>query len=340
MSGMAETIHLPPEWAPHRAIWTAWPFDEAEWGGDVEPARAEIAAMIRALADHDGDRVRVLARAGAPLESAEAAIGDCAEVIEAIYGDSWLRDTGPIFAHVGNNRVALRFATNSWGGKYDLPDDLTVGDTVADMAGTPIRRFDFVLEGGAVDHDGEGTILATKQTLLNPNRNGWTAAEAEAALRVAFGTKKLIWVDEGLIGDHTDGHIDNIARFVAPGRVVCQAPAGHDDPNAAILDAIAARLADATDAAGRKLEVIRIPGVGRYKNALGELSPASHMNFIIANGVVVVPVYGTPTQSAALAALQRVFPDRKVVGVSSRGLLGCGEAGGGSFHCITQQEPL
>jgi agmatine deiminase len=120
---------------------------------------------------------------------------------------------------------------------------------------------------------------------------------------------------------------------------VCQAAAGDDDPNAAILDAIAARLADATDAAGRRLEVIRIPGVGRYRNALGEVSPASHMNFIIGNGVVVVPVYGTPTQDAALAALSEVFPDRKVLGVPSRGLLGCGDAGGGSFHCITQQEP-
>ena len=329
---------VPAEWAPQAAIWTAWPANADEWNGDLDTPRQDVAALVKALAE--SNHVRLLVNGEEAAASALEAVGDKAELVSAKYGDIWLRDTGPIFAHVGNNRVALRFATNSWGGKYDLPDDLTVGDTVAEMAGTPIRRFDFVLEGGAVDHDGEGTILATKQTLLNPNRNGWTAAEAEAALRVAFGTKKLIWVDEGLIGDHTDGHIDNIARFVAPGRVVCPAPAGHDDPNAAILDAIAARLADATDAAGRKLEVIRIPGVGRYKNALGELSPASHMNFIIANGVVVVPVYGTPTQSAALAALQRVFPDRKVVGVSSRGLLGCGEAGGGSFHCITQQEPL
>ena len=150
----------------------------------------------------------------------------------------------------------------------------------------------------------------------------------------------MIWIDEGLKNDHTDGHIDNIARFVAPGRVVCQAAAGPDDPNAATLDQIAATLACATDAAGRRLEVIRIPGAGLYHNALGEVSPASHMNFIIANGVVVVPVYGTATQQAALDALQAVFPDRKVIGVPSKGVLGAGEAGGGSFHCITQQEPV
>jgi agmatine deiminase len=190
-----------------------------------------------------------------------------------------------------------------------------------------------------VDHDGCGTILATKQTLLNPNRNGWTAEQAEAAL-ASFGTRKVIWVDEGLIGDHTDGHIDNIARFVAPGRVVCQAPAGGNDPNAAILDAIARGLEAAMDAKGRRLEVIRIPGAGLYHNAAGGISPASHMNFVIANAVVVVPVYETATQDKALAALQAVFPDRKVIGVSSRGLLGSGDAGGGSFHCITQEEPL
>lgn len=329
---------VPAEWAPQAAIWTAWPADAGEWNGDLAAPRKDVAALVLALAE--SNLVRVLVNGEEAAASALAAVGQAAELVSAKYGDIWLRDTGPIFAHVGNDRVALRFKTNSWGGKYDLPDDLTVGDTVAEMAGTPIRRYDFVLEGGAVDHDGQGTVLATKQTLLNPNRNGWTAEQAEAALRDAFGTKKVIWVDEGLIGDHTDGHIDNIARFVAPGRVVCQAPSGADDPNAAILDAIAARLREATDSTGRKLDVVTIPGAGLYKNAAGGISPASHMNFTIANGVVVVPVYGTPTQEAALAALQDVFPDRRVIGVSSRGLLGSGEAGGGSFHCITQQEPL
>ncbi|MGA7117767.1 MAG: agmatine deiminase family protein, partial [Hyphomicrobium sp.] len=183
-------------------------------------------------------------------------------------------------------------------------------------------------------------ILTTRQTLLNPNRNGWGKEQAEAALRQAFGAKAIIWIDEGLKNDHTDGHIDNIARFVSPGRVVCQAASGADDPNAETLDAIAATLANATDAAGRKLEVVRVPGVGLYRNALGEVSPASHMNFIIANGVVVVPVYGSASEAAALDALRAVFPGRAVIGVPSKGLLGCGMAGGGSFHCITQQQPL
>jgi agmatine deiminase len=142
------------------------------------------------------------------------------------------------------------------------------------------------------------------------------------------------------MNDHTDGHIDNIVRFVKPGRVVCQSPADANDPNAATLDQVARTLDRTADATGRQLDVVRIPGVGLYRNALGEISPASHMNFVIGNDAVIIPVYGTPTQDPAIQALQAVFPDRKVIGLPSRGLLGCGAAGGGSFHCITLQEPL
>lgn len=331
------TISVPPEWALLKAIWTAWPADADEWNGDLETPRRDVAALVHALSE--ANTVRLLVNGPEAEASARAALGGEAEFVQARYGDIWLRDTGPIFARTHLGPVALRFATNSWGGKYDLPDDATVGDDVARLADVPVKRFGFVLEGGAIDQDGEGTVLTTRQTLLNPNRNGWTKEQAEAALAEAFGARKVIWIDEGLKNDHTDGHIDNIARFVGPGRVVCQAPAGADDPNAETLDAIARTLEASTDASGRKLEVARIPGVGLYRNALGEVSPASHMNFIIANSLVIVPVYGTPTQDAALAALQHVFPDHKVVGVSSKGLLGCGTAGGGSFHCITQQEP-
>ncbi len=333
------TVVVPAEWAPQTALWTAWPADAAEWNGDLGAPRTDVAALAHTLSAA-GNRVRLLVNGAEAEASARAALGTSVELVPARYGDIWLRDTGPIWARVGSRRVALRFRTNSWGGKFDLPDDATVGDDMARLAGTPAERFDFVLEGGAVDHDGAGTVLTTRQTLLHPNRNGWSKAEAETALERALGARRIVWIDEGLQNDHTDGHIDNIARFVAPGRVVCQAPAGPDDPNAATLDAIARTLDAARDAEGRRLEVVRIPGVGLYRNAEGELAPASHMNFIIANGVVVVPVYGTATEDAAVRALAAVFPDRKVVGLPSRGLLGCGEAGGGSFHCITQQEPL
>jgi agmatine deiminase len=330
-------IFIAPEWAPQKVIWTAWPTDRTQWNGDLAAPRHDVAAMVRALGR--ANRVRLLVNGAEGEISALTAIEDGAEIVPARYGDIWLRDTGPIFAWARDRAVALRFKTNSWGGKFDLPDDATVGDRIAELASCPVLNFDFVLEGGAVDHDGEGTILATRQTLLNPNRNGWIKAQAEAALAQALGAKTVIWIDEGLKSDHTDGHIDNIARFVGPARVVCQSPAGADDPNAETFDRIARTLEQAADAKGRKLEVIRVPSPGLYRDALGGISPASHLNFVIANGVVVVPVYGTPTQVVALDALQAVFNDRTVIGVPSRGLLGAGDAGGGSFHCITQQEP-
>ncbi|MGO9982746.1 MAG: agmatine deiminase family protein [Rhodomicrobium sp.] len=335
---MNEAIEIPPEWAPQKAVWTAWPADPEQWNGDVEPARRDVAALVRALADFG--LLRLLVNGAEAEASARKKLGGAAEFFQAKYGDIWLRDTGPIFARAGGRALALRFKTNAWGGKFDLPDDATVGDDIARFADVPVRRFDFVLEGGAIEHDGGGTILTTRQTLLNPNRNGWTKEEAEAALSEGLGAKKVIWIDEGLKNDHTDGHIDNLARFVAPGLVVCQAPAGDDDQNAEVLNAIARSLEEASDARGRRLEVIRIPGVGHYRNVLGETSPASHMNFIVANGVVAVPVYGTRSQDAALGMLRELFPKRKVIGLPSQGVLGYGDIGGGSFHCITQQEPL
>jgi agmatine deiminase len=333
-----QTITTPAEWAPHRAIWTAWPADPAEWNGDLAAPRGDVAAMVRALSEHN--RVRLLV-SGADAEApARAALDTAADIVRARYGDIWLRDTGPVFAGTPDGPLALQFRTNGWGGKFDLPDDAFVGHDIAQLTGRRSRSFDFVLEGGAVEHDGNGTILTTRQTLLNANRNGWSEAEAEAALTRAFGARKIIWLDEGLRNDQTDGHIDNLARFVAPSRVVCQSPSGPDDPNAATLDAIARTLESETDADGSKLEVLRIPSPGLVLNGDGEIAPASHMNFVIANGVVVAPVYGTATERVAIEALQAVFSGRKVVGLPSRGLLGAGGAGGGSFHCITVQEPL
>jgi agmatine deiminase len=280
-----------------------------------------------------------LVGSGEAEASARAALDRAADLIPARYGDIWLRDTGPIFARAGSEAIALRFRTNGWGGKFDLPGDATVGDEIARLAGTPVRRFDFVLEGGAVEHDGKGTFLATRETLLNANRNGWTERQAEAALGEVLGAQKIVWLDRGLRNDHTDGHIDMLARFIGPRRVACQSPSGADDPNADILEEIAHTLESATDASGRRFEVIRIPSPGLVLSDLGEALPASHLNFVIANGIVAVPVYSTASAKGAVEALQAAFPDRKVLGLPSLSLLGSGRAGGGSFHCITQQEP-
>ncbi len=319
---------VPAEWARHEAIWTAWPSHADLWQDDLEGARREVAAMVRALAA--GDVVKVLACGDDAVASANNALEGLAEVIPAGFGDIWLRDTGPIFAVAAERLVALRFANNGWGGKYELPGDDRVGDVVAQAAGAAIIRFGFVLEGGALEHNGSGLILTTRQCVLNANRNGgWSESQAEGLLLKAFHAKRVLWLEDGLQNDHTDGHIDNLARFVAEDTVLCQAPSGDDDPNARLYDTIA----EALHAMG--LKVRRIPSPGRICNVKGEVMPASHMNFIIGNEAVVVPVYNKRYGSEAVRALQELFADRKVTGVDSNHLL----AGGGSFHCITQQQP-
>jgi agmatine deiminase len=321
----------PPEWAPHKAIWTAWPSAADLWGEDLKPARAEVAAMVSALADRDGDRMRVLVNGDEALASARTAIGACAELIEAKFGDIWLRDTGPIFT----KGRALGFRFNGWGGKYVLAHDDKVARAVAAAAGVECASHDFILEAGAIEMDGEGALITTRQCLLNPNRNAtWTERGAEAALKQALGVEKILWLDEGLANDHTDGHIDNLARFVGPGRVVCQAPSGKGDPNADVLNEIALSLAAMKDARARQLEVIRIPSPGPVVDEDGDAIPASHMNFLIGNKAVVVPIYSASGDDA-VNALAPLFPGRRVIGLSSNAIL----TGGGSFHCITQQEP-
>jgi hypothetical protein len=194
-----------------------------------------------------------------------------------------------------------------------------------------------VLEGGALDWDGEGTILTTRECLLNPEPQ--SADERDVTSRRCWATRSgrraTIWIDRGLLNDHTDGHVDNIARFLAPGVVACQSPSGADDPHAARLDEIAAQLENQRDARGRMLKVVRIPSPGRVENEDGDVVPASHMNFLIGNATVVVPTYGTPSAQQAVDALKPYFPGRNVVGLPSRHIL----SGGGSFHCITQQQP-
>ena len=322
----------PAEWAPHKAIWTAWPFAPEEWGDALAQARVDIAAMVRVLHEAGDERVCVLVNGAEAMATARAALGETATLVPAGYGDVWLRDTGPIFT--GDGRAVL-FRFNGWGGKYVMPGDELVGGLVASQAGADIIRQPFVLEGGGIEMDGEGTLLTTRQCLLNPNRNaGWDAEKAELALIGALGVEKVLWLEEGLANDHTDGHIDNLARFVAPGRVVVQAASGDDDPNADVLEEIALTLAAMKDARGRKLDVVRISSPGLVLNDAGVAMPASHMNFLIANSAVVVPTYNALGE-AAVEALAPLFPGRQVIGVPSMGLL----AGGGSFHCITQQEP-
>jgi len=334
----------PAEWAPHSAVWSAWPSAADLWLEDLEPARAEVGALFKAIADVDpqgkrrGEALNILACGDEAVASAKAALaGTGADIIPAVFGDIWLRDTAPIFVRGVNGLGAACFQFNGWGGKYVLEGDDGVARFVASQAGVAASDNAWVLEGGSIDVDGEGTCLTTRQCLLNPNRNPTlTQADIEARLHASLGIEKLIWLGDGLANDHTDGHVDNIARFIAPGVVMCMEPAGTDDPNRDALKAIIADLKAATDIHGRKLEVVTVPSPGRVENEDGEVIPASSMNFYIGNTTVIVPLYGSATDDAAVAAIAKAFPGRRTIGLPAGHVI----TGGGSFHCITQQQPL
>ena len=327
---------IPAEWSPHRAMWVGWPSHGELWEENLEPAQAEVEALVRALAGPGREQVRLRVGKAEALDDARARFADAAnvEVVDGRFGDIWLRDTGPIFDADG---IANAFEFNGWGGKYELEHDDTVAVQIAGQARAALTPHAFILEGGAVDHDGAGAILTTRQCVLNPNRNaGWDEATAETALAAALGARKVLWLGEGLFNDHTDGHVDNLARFVAPGVVACPVAWGTRDPNADVYDAAARDLAAMTDADGNPIRVIRIPSPGVVVDEDEKVVPASHMNFLIANGAVIVPTYGDETAAGlACKALAEVFPDREIIPLPSLAIL----SGGGSFHCITQQEP-
>lgn len=319
---------IPAEWAPQARIWTAWPSHGDLWLENLEPARAEVAAMVLALAS--AGAVHVLAMGTEAQESAAHALTHKnVKIIPAQFGDIWLRDTGPIFAAENGKKIALTFRFNGWGGKYELEHDDEVGAFVAQQSGAEIHAHDFVLEGGALEHDGAGGILTTRECLLNPNRGANLTQElVEKRLKQAFGAKKIYWLDRGLVNDHTDGHVDNLARFIAPGRVLCQSPSGPNDPNAEIFAEVVASLKT------QGLEAVQISSPGLVANEDGEPVAASHMNYILFNGVLVLPVYDKVHGEQAAAALAKIFPQHRIVSVPARHVL----TGGGSFHCITQQE--
>jgi agmatine deiminase len=333
-------LHQPAEWAPHSACWLAWPSHGHLWQENLGPAQAEFAALCIAIAEGGGEALDLLVQDEPAETQARAALAPVLAQVRfhrVPVGDIWLRDTAPIFVQDGSGALcAARFGFNGWGGKYVLPEDDQVSKRVAALSGLPTAVHDWILEGGSVEVDGEGTVLTTRQCLLNPNRNpGMTQADIEVALKLGLGAEKVLWLDEGLLNDHTDGHIDTLARFTAPGVVVCMEAQDPADPNAATLARLATDLAAMTDARGCRLRVVRIPSPGLLLNEDGEPMPASYVNFYIGNRSVVVPTYGQPSDGAAVAALTELFPGRRVVGRSARAIL----SGGGAFHCITQQQP-
>ena len=335
------------EWDHHEAVWLAWPSHRELWGdalGDVQAAFVQLCEGILNIGADGmprGESLQILVRTGDYAEQAHKILSKLPHTFlhPIEYGDIWLRDTAPLFVRQTKTPTpalaAVCFRFNGWGGKYVLEHDDAVNFAIAKSSRMPTVIREFVLEGGSIEVDGEGTVLTTRQCLLNPNRNpGMAQAAIENELKMV-GAQKVWWVTEGLLNDHTDGHIDTIARFVAPGVVVAMEPGSPDDPNAKVLEQILDELRAMTDAKGRTLDVITMPSPGKIVDDDGAIMPASYVNFYIANTSVIVPQYGCANDEAALRAVEGMFPTRKIVGVGARKLL----AGGGSFHCISQQQP-
>lgn len=320
----------PAEWAPHRACWVAFPGDPELWP-ELERTQQAWSAMCRGIGR--GEILEVLVQREAWIDDARRALtGLDARFHHVPFGDIWLRDTGPVFLEGG---TAAGFRWTGWGDKYHYEGDARVAASVAQLAGVALHVSRLAMEGGGLDHDGAGTVLTTAECALSEARNpGLGRVDVESALAEAVGAERVVWIERGLANDHTDGHIDNVARFVAPGTAVCARPSGGDDPNRGVLGEIEATLRAARDASGRALQVVTLPSPGRVVGRGGVL-PASHLNFYVANQSVVVPVYGGPEEDEALRTLGELFPGREVVPVASKVFL----EEGGAVHCITQQEP-
>ena len=320
---------MPPEWHPQQWLWVGFPHDEREWPGYLGRAQEQIAAFASAVAD-SGQPVRLLVRDEATAARARALCSAKVTLEVRRYGDVWLRDTGPLVVRRGSAQLAKRFGFNGWGGKYLMDGDQEIGTELAASANLPVETGDWVLEGGALDGDGTGLVVTTEQCLLNPNRNpDLSRAEIEARLAQDLGFDRVLWLGEGLVNDHTDGHVDNLARFVAPGVLALPRATGPNDPNAAIYADAKAR------AAAFGVTVREVPSPGRIE-VDGRVEPASYMNFAVTTRLVAVPIYGSPHDAAGVAAIAALFPDREVIGLMADAVL----AGGGSFHCASQQMPL
>jgi agmatine deiminase len=328
---------LPAEWEPHAGTWLAWPHKLETWPGKFAPIPDVWTELVATLARHEP--VHVLAGGAEVLGQARTRVGQLPGVtLHAIEtNDVWARDYGPMFlAGPGLPPALVDWEYNAWGGKYPPFDlDNRVPEQVAQWTGR--RRFvpGIILEGGSIDGDGQGTLLTTEQCLLNPNRNpDLGRAEVERYLADYCGAQKVLWLGRGIEGDDTDGHIDELARFVAPGVVVAAVEADPRDPNHEPLAENLARLKGMTDARGRRLEVVELPMPGPLYHA-GQRLPASYLNFYLANGSAVVPVFGDPADAVVLATLGRLLSGRRIYGIGAVDLFW----GLGAFHCITQQEP-
>jgi agmatine deiminase len=331
----------PAEWEPHAATWITWPHNPDTWPGCLDGARRAFVAMTAALQGRE--RVCILVNdaeheAGAREGLAAAGLDpDRGVAFHPIpTDDGWLRDCGPVWLLRGTESAVVDFPFDAWGRKYPPWDrDAAVPAVLAERLGLPRFRAGLVLEGGAVDGDGRGTILTTESCLLNPNRGpGRTREALEQLLADSLGARQVVWLGDGIAGDDTDGHVDDFARFVAPGVVVLAQESDAGDANHAPLTAARERLRGLRDADGKPVEVVALPMPPPLR-AAGERLPASYANFYLANGVALVPTFEAASDERALAVLREVLAGREVVGVPCRDLV----VGLGALHCVTQQQP-
>jgi agmatine deiminase len=325
------TFRMPAEWAPHERVWIGFPSSAEYWGEPLAEAQRQIAAFANAVHDKGrGESVHLIAGNANAAKIAADLVETHVLVEQRSIGDIWLRDTGCIVVKDGADRIARNFGFNGWGGRFDYPGDQSIGEELAHSIGLNVSDCTWVLEGGSIDVDGEGLAVTTVDCLLNPNRNpAMEERQIEARLREELAIERLLWLGDGLENDHTDGHVDNLARFVGANHLVIPEARDADDPNAATYADARAR----AETFGCK--VTALPSVGRFEHD-GEAVPASYMNFYIGNTVVVVPTYGSRHDDDALAELALLFPNHKVVGLPADAVL----TGGGSFHCSSQQVPL
>jgi agmatine deiminase len=335
---------MPAEWEPHAATWLAWPHKRESWPGNFDPIPAVWVEIVRALEPHErvnvlvndagaADEVRALLRA--------AGVPDGNVALHCIpTDDAWVRDHGPTL--IARSRdghaelAAVRWIYNAWGGKYPPWDkDAAVPERIAALLHLPLFEPGIVLEGGSIDVNGCGSLLTTEACLLNPNRNPQLGREQIGQyLRDYLGVRHILWLADGIAGDDTDGHIDDLARFVGPTTVVTVLETDRGDANYEPLQRNYERLRQMADQDGRALEVVTLP-MPRPIYYDGQRLPASYANFYIGNGVVIVPAFDDPNDTLALRTLQRLFPTRRVIGIRATEMVW----GLGAFHCVTQQQP-
>jgi agmatine deiminase len=335
---------MPAEWEPHAATWLAWPHNLDTWPGKFAVIPAVYIAIVRALHQHEVVHICVNdAEAAQDVRHLLMQAGvdpDSVILHEIPTNDTWIRDHGPIFlTRTAGGRTefaVIDWVFNAWGEKYGpWTFDDAVPQKIAAHFAIPLFEPGIVLEGGSIDVNGCGTLLTTEACLLNANRNpSLTQTEIEEYLCTYLGVKKVLWLGEGIAGDDTDGHVDDLARFVNPTTVVCALEEDPTDMNYAPLRENFARLQSMTDQNGRPLQVIPLCMPGPVEDR-GQRLPASYANFYIANNVVLVPTYAHANDQRALATLQELFPSRQVIGIPCADLV----LGLGTIHCVTMQQP-